>query len=107
MQDEFERPETDIAIAADGTARVNGLVLINEFNRRLDATIDDPNVATIGGFVFGHIGRKPELGDEIVTEGLRFRVEALDGLRIAQLTVIPVGSAGERSSRRDDATQHG
>ena len=107
MQDEFERPETDIAIATDGTARVNGLVLINEFNRRLDATIDDPNVATIGGFVFGHIGRKPELGDEIVTEGLRFRVEALDGLRIAQLTVIPVGSAGERSSRRDDATQHG
>lgn len=89
VQDEFERPETDIDVAPDGSARVNGLVLISEFNRRLDSAIDDPSFDTIGGFVFGRIGRKPELGDEIVTDGLRFRVEALDGLRIAQLTVAP------------------
>lgn len=89
MQDEFERPETDIDVAPDGSARVNGLVLISEFNRRLDSAIDDPSFDTIGGFVFGRIGRKPELGDEVITDGLRFRVEALDGLRIAQLTVAP------------------
>ncbi len=89
VQDEFERPETDIDVAEDGTARVNGLVLISEFNRRLDTRIDDPNFDTIGGFVFGRIGRKPELGDEVVAEGVRFRVEALDGLRIAQLMVDP------------------
>ncbi|MCO5176063.1 MAG: hemolysin family protein [Thermomicrobiales bacterium] len=87
VQDEFERPETDIDLAADGSAAVNGLVLIGEFNRRLDTSIDDPSFDTIGGFVFGRIGRKPEIGDEVVTDGLRFRVDALDGLRIAQLVV--------------------
>ncbi|HMM42576.1 MAG TPA: hemolysin family protein, partial [Thermomicrobiales bacterium] len=57
VQDEFERPETDIDVAPDGSARVNGLVLINEFNRRLNAAIDDPSFDTIGGFVVGRIGR--------------------------------------------------
>ncbi|MCC6936027.1 MAG: HlyC/CorC family transporter [Thermomicrobiales bacterium] len=87
MQDEFERPETDIEVAPDGSASVNGLVLIGEFNRRLGTSIDDPNFDTIGGFVFGQIGRKPEINDEIVTDGLRLRVSALDGLRIARLIV--------------------
>ncbi len=101
VQDEFERPETDIDVAPDGTARVNGLVLISEFNRRLDTSIDDPNFDTIGGFVFGRIGRKPELGDEVVSDGLRFRVEALDGLRIARLTVMPVVPATEALAHPD------
>lgn len=98
VQDEFERPETDIDVAPDGSARVNGLVLITEFNRRLNTAIDDPNFDTIGGFVFGRIGRKPELGDEIVTEGVRLRVEALDGLRIARLSVSPVEQAQDHQT---------
>jgi magnesium and cobalt transporter len=75
-------------------------VLIDEFNRRYDAEIDDPNFDTVGGFVFGQIGHKPELGDEVRACGLVFRVEALDGLRVAQLHVAreqPVGALAEPS----------
>jgi CBS domain containing-hemolysin-like protein len=98
VQDEFERPETQLEIFDDGTAQVSGLVLIDEFNRRYDAEIDDPNFDTVGGFVFGQIGHKPELGDEVRAFGLVFRVEALDGLRVAQLHVAreqPVGALAE------------
>jgi CBS domain containing-hemolysin-like protein len=87
VQDEFERPEKDIDVLPDGSARVNGLVLISELNRRLDVRIEEPNFDTVGGFVFGQLGRKPEVGDVVEAEGLRFRVEALDGLRIARLRV--------------------
>lgn len=87
VQDEFERPETDIELLNGSCARVNGLVLIPELNRELDVAIDDPNFDTVGGFVFGQIGRKPELGDEVTVGSLFFRVEALDGLRIARLFV--------------------
>jgi CBS domain containing-hemolysin-like protein len=88
VQDEFERPETDIEMLPDGSARVNGLVLISEFNRRINTSIEDPNFDTIGGFVFGRIGRKPEIGDEVDTDDITFTVEALDGLRIARLHVV-------------------
>jgi CBS domain containing-hemolysin-like protein len=94
VQDEFERPETDIEMLSETTARVNGLVLIPEFNRELDVAIDDPNFDTIGGFVFGQIGRKPELGDGVTVGNLSFRVEALDGLRIARLHVEKISREG-------------
>ena len=87
IQDEFERPETDIELRDDGTASVNGLVLIEEFNRRFGANVEDPNFDTIGGFVFGLIGHRPELGDTVRAADLEFRVDALDGLRIARLRV--------------------
>jgi CBS domain containing-hemolysin-like protein len=106
VQDEFERPETDIEILPDGSARVNGLVLISEFNRRMDTEIEDPNFDTIGGFVFGRIGRKPEIGDEIQTDNLRFTVEALDGLRIARLHVVR-DSAVEEQDEQQVATNRG
>jgi CBS domain containing-hemolysin-like protein len=100
VQDEFERPETDIELLADGSARVNGLVLISEFNRRLGTELEDPSFDTIGGFVFGRIGRKPEVDDEVHADGLHFRVEALDGLRIARLYVTRVASVEGRVEAR-------
>jgi putative hemolysin len=88
VQDEFERPEVDIEQLTGGESRVNGLVLIPEFNRQFGTDLHDPNFDTIGGFIFGQLGRKPEVGDEVRTEGFVFRVDALDGLRIAQLHVV-------------------
>jgi CBS domain containing-hemolysin-like protein len=89
VQDEFERPATDFEHLPDGSTRVNGLLLIDEFNRRFGAHVEDPDFDTIGGFVFGQIGRKPEIGDEVQAAGLRFRVDVLDGLRIERLVVEP------------------
>jgi CBS domain containing-hemolysin-like protein len=87
VQDEFERPINDFEALPNGLIRVNGLMLIDDFNRRLDVQIDDPDFDSIGGFVFGRIGHKPEIGDEVRAAGLKMRVDVLDGLRIARLTI--------------------
>lgn len=87
VQDEFERPATDYEELPDGSVYVDGLMLIDEFSRRMGVTLEERNFDTIGGFVFGRIGHKPEIGDEVREAGLIFRVEALDGLRIARLRV--------------------
>lgn len=87
VQDEFERPMIDFEELDDGSVRVNGLMLIEEFGRRMGVSISDPDFDTIGGFVFGRIGRKPELGDEVLEAGLVLKIDAMDGLRIARLRV--------------------
>jgi len=46
---------------------------------------------TLGGYVFEMLGRKPELGDEVAVNGNVLRVEDLDGLRIAEVRVLPQG----------------
>lgn len=89
VQDEFETVTSDIMPQPDGSAIVNGLVLIDQVNERFGLGLPTDDYDTIGGYVFGQIGRKPERGDVVDVEGARLRVVDLDGLRIAAIQVIP------------------
>lgn len=89
VQDEFEPPQIDIQPQPDGTVLINGLVLIGEVNERLKLHLPEEEYDTVGGYVFGQLGRKPEVGDEVPANGGRLRVEAVDGLRVALVRYIP------------------
>lgn len=89
VHDEFEPAATEIEILPDGSALIDGLMLIDDVNNRFGTQLDDRSYDTIGGYVFGELGRRPALGDEIGAEGRILRVEALDGLRIARIHLIP------------------
>jgi CBS domain containing-hemolysin-like protein len=54
-------------------------------NERFNLHIPAEEFDTIGGYVFGRLGSKPEIGDTVPVEGYMLRVEALDGLRIARV----------------------
>jgi putative hemolysin len=98
VQDVFDRPEPEIRRLSETTAQIDGLALIEEVNEVFDLNLSDPNYDTIAGYVFGRLGRIGKVGDdtEVINRGqrLRFRVEAMDGLRIAllRLELSPVGS---------------
>jgi CBS domain containing-hemolysin-like protein len=89
IHDEFETGAEDIQQMANGEARISGLLTIDEVNERFGLKIDDPIYNTIGGYVFGQLGRRPEIGDEIQSNSHILRVESLDGLRIDRLYLIP------------------
>jgi CBS domain containing-hemolysin-like protein len=93
IQDEFERPEPDVEVLPNGDVLINGLMLIDEVNERFGLDIDDPNFDTVGGYVFGRLGRKPEIGDAVTVDGYIFRVEALDGLRISRVRLTRLHEA--------------
>ena len=51
---------------------------------------------TIGGFVFGLLGRAPEPGDEVEHDGIRFTVLEVEGSRIERLEIeLPPQEPGE------------
>ena len=100
VQDEFERPETEIEVLPDGTALIDGLSLIDDINDRFGLHLDDTDYDTIGGYVFGELARKPNVGDEVTVENRTLKVVALDGLRIARVQLSPApktanGASGE------------
>jgi putative hemolysin len=72
---------------------VDGLALIDEVNEAFGLRLEDPHYDTIAGFILGRLGRLAEVGDTIDVDGAQFRVEALDGKRIARLTLMPRPSA--------------
>jgi putative hemolysin len=76
----------------NGLVRVSGLMSIPDVNDQFGTKIDDPFYNSIGGFVFGQLGRRPEIGDEVRRNGHLFRVAALDGLRIDRVDIEATSS---------------
>jgi CBS domain containing-hemolysin-like protein len=74
-----------IVVRSDGSADIDGLVLVSEVNSRFAMHIDEEIYNTVGGFVLGSLGRAPRLGDTIQVDGRRMQVTAVDGLRVAQV----------------------
>jgi magnesium and cobalt exporter, CNNM family len=95
IEDEFDVPDEPIEQIDDATVRVDGTYSIDEFNEQFGVELPAEDYHTLAGFVFGELGRAPELGDEVVFEGLVFHVEAIEGQRIDRLTVtFPPGVPG-------------
>jgi magnesium and cobalt exporter, CNNM family len=97
IEDEFDLPDESIEHLDDGRIRIDGTFPIDDFNERFGMELPIEDYHTMGGYVFGLLGRAPEEGDEIVGENLRFTVVELEGNRIERLEVefLPPPEHGE------------
>jgi len=66
----------------DGAPRIDGSMPISEFNSQFDATLDDADYTTIGGYIFGQLGRLPRVGDRVTVGLLTFEVVEMEGRRV-------------------------
>jgi CBS domain containing-hemolysin-like protein len=94
--DEFDLPDTAIRRVGRGRVRVEATFPIDEFNERFGTELPNEDYHTVGGFVFGELGREPRVGDVVAGGGVRFEVAAVDGPRIVELdiTLSVPGRAG-------------
>jgi CBS domain containing-hemolysin-like protein len=88
IRDEFD--ETTELAAPRGPAGetvVQGATAIREVNERFHLRVADDDYTTIGGYVFGALGRLPVVGDRVTAGGATFTVREMDGRRIETLAV--------------------
>ena len=86
VNDPFDH-EQDILPLPDGSALIDGLTLIEEVNEHFNLSLEDPHYDTIAGYMLGKLERLAQVGDVVVTDGVRLRVENLDGFRIARISI--------------------
>jgi CBS domain containing-hemolysin-like protein len=89
-----------IEVGPGGSARIDGLTLIADVNTQFDLHIDETTYTTVGGYVLGRLGRRARVGDMVDVEGRRVRVEQVDGLRVAKVSMSPIA----KSSPADDGS---
>ncbi len=87
IEDEFDLPDESVEQVDDDTVRIDGTFPIDDFNERFHTSLPDEDYHTVAGFVFGLLGRQPEVGDDIAHDGLRFDVLDVEGSRINRLAV--------------------
>jgi magnesium and cobalt exporter, CNNM family len=88
IEDEFDLPDESIEQIDEDTIKVDGTFPIDDFNERFHTSLPDEDYHTLAGFVFGLLGRQPEVGDDISHDGMRFDVLEVEGSRINKLAVV-------------------
>jgi len=87
IEDEFDVAEVQIEQIDEDTYRITGMFPIDEFNERFGTGLPDEDFHSVGGYVFGQLGRAPEPGDDVSWNGVRFDVLEVEGNRIEKIGV--------------------
>src|SRR5712691_10187465 len=72
-----------------GVPILAGSTEISDVNRLLKLNLDDADCTTIGGLLFGRLGRLPKVGDRVSLQGATFEILEMDGRRVGRVRVWP------------------
>lgn len=83
------KPEASGGPGGGGVPILRGSMEISEVNRLLKLHLDEADYTTIGGLLFGRLGRLPKVGDRINLQGATFEILEMDGRRVGRVRVWP------------------
>lgn len=90
IYDEYDQPEPDFTVTPEGDVLIDGGASIDEVNERFGMTLSSVDYDTIGGYIFGALGRVPQPGDSIFIDGSgELRVEGIEERRITHVRLVP------------------
>jgi putative hemolysin len=87
IEDEFDLPDESVSHLDDGRVRVFGSFTVDDFNEQFGTELPVERFRTLGGLVFGELGRAPSPGDAARFGGVVLEVERVEGPRVDTLLV--------------------
>ncbi len=88
VRDEFDVEEEEpLTLVEPGHLVVQGTVHLPDVETYVSIGQHEHDVKTVGGLVWAQLGRRPEVGDEVAIGNVTFRVEAMAGLTITQVSL--------------------
>jgi CBS domain containing-hemolysin-like protein len=100
IQDEYDREEAPIERLNESEAILDARVSIDALSELFGFEAEDEqDYDTVGGFVYHHLGKVPNAGDEVRVDGLTLRVLSVVGRRIKKVRARRVLEHGEAAAR--------
>ena len=88
-EQEAKEPD-EIVEEGNGCYEFDGMVLLDDITELLGINFEDPEEDTIGGYVFGCLGRKPNIGDCVEIDNYSFTVLEAEGFRVLRVEASPI-----------------
>lgn len=89
INDEHDIPEPPFTELEDGDLLIDGGAAISEVNERCGLILPEEDFDTLGGYVFGALGRVPDVGDVVAVQGqegpMELRVEGTEERRVTRV----------------------
>ena len=100
--DEFDAAERPVRRDALGSPELDGAMTISEFNSDYDTELTDADYTTLGGWIFGQLGRLPRQGDRVTAGRYTLEVTEMEGRRVRRLRLSPA-----QAEKREQSTVNG
>src|SRR5437016_6977109 len=89
IYDEYDRPSGETyTVPGAGAPVLSGAVPIREVNSAFGLELGEQDYTTIGGFLFGAIGRLPRVGDRVTVRGAAFEIVEMEGRRVGAARLL-------------------
>src|SRR3989441_10135206 len=91
IYDEYDRAPISTLGGVGGAAApvISGGTEIKDVNEAYGLTLDDSDYTTIGGLLFGALGRLPKVGDQVKLPGAGFEILEMEGRPAGKVRVAP------------------
>ena len=90
LEDEFSSTDKPITQFSDGSAIIDSGVTTEDIENLFGVNLHDPDVDTIGGYVYRTLGRIPAVGDVVSADELNIEVISVLGRRLRKLRLKPI-----------------
>ena len=101
IEDETDPLAGSLRQLANGDWYVRGHVSLGDLaDRGIELPVDTDAYNSVGGYVFGELGRLPKRGDLITADGYEIRVESVRENRIEAVRIHPDRRASPQRCRR-------
>jgi len=104
IADEYDVVPLMIQEQDDGSILIDAKLSLEDANEKLGLEIEDEEFNTLGGHVFGLLGREPAPGEEVEENGYRLRIEESDRHRIVKLRLIKLEPAKDGANHGNNVT---
>lgn len=94
IYDEFDPADTAPPAPAEAGALIAGATEVRDVNERHGLTLDETDYTTLGGLLFGELGRLPKTGDTVSVLGENggtggvFEIVEMDGRRVGKARLV-------------------
>ena len=82
--------DIEIQRLSDGSYEFDGGVLLDDVTELLNIRLEEHEEDTLGGYIFGLLGRRPEIGDKVDVGDYSFEVLRVTGFRIVRVKAVPL-----------------
>ena len=87
IRDRYDDEEDEIQVIKEDEYIIEGMSKIDDVNEMIGTKFESDEVDSIGGYVMEQLGRFPEIGEVVETDGVKLVIEEIDKNRISKLRV--------------------
>lgn len=86
--DEYDVQVPEIIKIDNNTLSIYSKMNIYDLNERFNLDLPTEDFQTIGGYIFGLLGREPEVDDEVQTDNIKMKIESMEGHKIIRVILF-------------------